>query len=81
MAAPTKTAKDIATSDGVVSREVPTDLGDYSGKYKYLPTGEEFALKIVADSEVRAHKTHHAKNPLKFWDGTAEQFRALFDKV
>ena len=59
----------------------PDDLGEYSGKYKYLPTGEEFALKILPDSAVRAHKTHHAKNETKFWDGTPEQFRELFDKA
>lgn len=60
--------------------DLPDDLGQYSGKYKYLPTGEIFALKVLPDNEVRAHKTHTAKNQTKFWDGTAEEFRRLFDK-
>jgi hypothetical protein len=73
--------KALATADGIMHREVPDDLEDYKGAYKYLPTGEVFGLKVLADNEVRAHKTHHAKSPLKFWDGTAAEFRALFDKV
>lgn len=81
MAAKDKTPKEIAAGDGIASREVPADLGDYSGEYTYLPTGEKFALKILPDSEVRAHKTHTAKNALKFWDGTAAEFRELFDKA
>jgi hypothetical protein len=64
-----------------VNPPVPDDLQEYKGRYKYLQTGEEFGLKIVPDSEVRAHKTHHAKSARSFWDGTAEQFRELFDKI
>ena len=81
MAAPSKSQKDLAKSDGNLAREVPSDLADFSGEYVYRPTGEAFALKVVPDSEVRAHRTHHAKNALKFWDGTATQFRELFDKA
>jgi len=55
-----------------LSPETPSDLSQYSGKYKYLPTGEEFGLKIIPQSEVRANKTHHAKSATKFWDGTPE---------
>jgi len=70
-----------ARADGVVSREVPQDLEEYKGQYRYLPTGEIFGLKILPTADVRANKTHLAKSPLKFWDGTAEEFRAQFDKV
>lgn len=70
-----------ARADGVTERQVPDDLDEYSGQYRYLPTGEIFGLQIKHDLDVRAHKTHHAKSPLKFWDGTAEEFRANFDKV
>lgn len=70
-----------ARADGVTTREVPGDLGDFKGQYKYRPTGEVFGLKVLNDEEVRAHRTHQAKSPLKFWDGTEEEFRALFDKL
>jgi len=70
-----------ARADGVVTREVPDDLKDYEGQYRYLATGEVFGLKVLPAGEVRANKTHTAKSPLKFWDGTAEQFRAQFEKV
>lgn len=70
-----------ARADGVTARAVPDDLHEYQGQYKYIPTGEVFGLKVLNDSEVRAHKTHHAKSPLKFWDGTEAEFRAQFDKL
>jgi len=70
-----------ARADGVVTREVPEDLHEYSGQYRYLPTGEIFGLKVLNSADVRANRTHHAKSPLKFWDGTAEEFRAQFDKI
>lgn len=70
-----------ARADGVITREVPEDLGDYSGQWRYLPTGEVFGLKVLPIGQVRANKTHTAKSPLKFWDGTAEEFRQQFDKV
>jgi len=75
----------IARADGVLAREVPTDLNEYKGKYKYRRDGEfkgeVFGLKIVPDNEVRAHKTHHAKSPRGFWDGTEAEFRDQFDKL
>jgi hypothetical protein len=58
----------------------PGDLGEYEGKYTYLPTGETFGLKVLPQNEVRANRTHHAKNATKFWDGTPEEFRRFFDK-
>ena len=73
--------KALATSDGIPHRRVPSDLNEYSGRYKYLPTGEVFGLKVLAEADVRSRKTHHAKNALKFWDGTPEEFRANFDKL
>jgi len=75
----------IARADGVVTREVPEDLGEYQGSYVYLRDGEfkgeVFGLKVLSDSEVRAGKTHHAKSPRGFWDGTPTEFRANFDKA
>lgn len=75
----------IARADGVTAREVPDDLDEYKGKYKYRRDGEfkdeVFGLKIVPDDEVRAHKTHHAKSPRGFWDGTEAEFRDQFDKL
>ena len=71
-----------ARADGVKEREVPQDLHEYAGNYKYLRTGETgFGLKILPDADVRAHRTHHAKSPLSFWDGTKEEFREQFDKI
>jgi hypothetical protein len=80
-AAKTPTLEEIAVSDGAPKRDVPADLSDYKGKYKYLKTGEIFGLKIMPASEVRSGKTHHLKSPLKFWDGTEDDFRASFDKL
>lgn len=81
--APKPTEEEIraAVEANRVNPPEPTDLSNYTGKYKYLPTGEIFGLKILPDSDVRCHKTHTAKNATKFWDGTADQFRELFDKV
>jgi len=75
----------LARADGVISREVPEDLHEYQGKYRYLRDGEfkgeVFGLKVMPDEQVRAHKTHHAKSPRGFWDGTAAEFREQFDKL
>lgn len=75
----------VARADGVTARQVPDDLHEYSGKYRHLPDGEFhgeiFGLKILPDDQVRAHKTHHAKSPRGFWDGTEAEFRAQFDKL
>lgn len=70
-----------ARADGIVTRQVPDDLNEYKGQYRYLATGEIFGLKILPDGEVRGHKTHHAKSPLKFGDYTADEFRLQFEKV
>jgi hypothetical protein len=70
-----------ALADGTPGRQVPDDLDEYSGRYKYIRTGEIFGLKIMPPEKVRSGKTHHAKSPLKFWDGTEEEFRACFDKL
>lgn len=75
----------IARADGVTSREVPEDLHEYKGEYSYRGPGEHngeiFGLKVLPDTEVRAHRTHHAKSPRGFWDGTAAEFREFFDKL
>lgn len=75
----------LARADGVVTREVPEDLGEYKGQYSYLVDGPLkgfiFGLKILPTSDVRANKTHLAKCPIAFWDGTASEFREQFDKV
>ncbi len=74
-----------ARADGVQHREVPDDLDDYKGRYKYRRegefAGEVFGLKVLPDHEVRAHRTHHAKCARGFWDGTAAEFREHFDKL
>jgi len=70
-----------ARADGVNTREVPTDLEEYSGEYRYLATGEIFGLKVLPAGDVRGGKTHHAKSPLKFGDYTPEEFRLQFEKV
>jgi hypothetical protein len=56
----------------------PTDLADYEGEYKYLPTGEVFGLKMVEDDPY-GH-THHLKNVDHFWSGNEEDFRKNFEK-
>lgn len=80
----------IARADGVVAREVPDDLAEYSGEYRYrVPgamQGHVFGLKIFGPetpgwNNIRANKTHHAKSPFGFWDGTEAEFREQFDKV
>ncbi len=70
-----------ANADGALTRAVPEDLQEFKGQYKYLKTSETFGLKIMPADQVRSGKTHHAKSPLKFWDGTEEEFRANFDKL
>lgn len=74
-----------ARADGVVAREIPADLNEYSGQYVYLREGEfkgtVFGLKVLPADQVRANKTHQAKSPRGFWDGTAEEFRAQFDRL
>jgi hypothetical protein len=80
-AAAKPTPEEIALSDGTPNRAVPSDLGEYKGEYKYLRTGEIFGLKVKDHKEVRSGKTHHLKSPLKFWDGTEDEFRANFDKL
>ena len=65
------------------ARGIPAD---FTGAYSYLRDGEHkgkvFGLKILHDSEVRGHKTHHAQAADRtFWDGTAAEFRAQFDKL
>lgn len=67
------------------------ELNGFSGRYKYLPTGEVFALKIVPKSECRfnisgdkpapAYRTHLCRGGDKFWDGTPEDFAKLFEKL
>lgn len=59
----------------------PEDLGEFKGQYRYIPTGEIFGLKVLDAADVRANRTHQAKSARKFWDGTAAEFRELFDKV
>lgn len=69
----------------------PKPEATYSGKYIYtprpdlfgnsIPTGEIFALRIVPEATVRAKRTHMAKSNSSFWEGTAEDFRANFEKV
>ena len=56
----------------------PTDLDEYEGEYKQLATGETFGLKVVEDDP--HGRTHHAKNVDHFWAGTADEFRAAFEK-
>jgi hypothetical protein len=56
----------------------PTDLEEYEGTYKYLPTGEEFGLKLVRDDAYG--KTHHLKNVDHFWSGNVDEFRRAFEK-
>ena len=80
-AAKKPTPEEIAVSDGAQVRAVPDDLNEFKGQYKYIRTGEIFGLKIMPHDQVRSGKTHHAKSPLKFWDGTEEEFRANFDKL
>lgn len=74
-----------ARADGVVTREVPDDLDEYRGQYQYRVDGPHkgliFGLKKVDASTVRANKTHLAKCPIAFWDGTEAEFREQFDKV
>ena len=81
----TETPKEIAVSDGTPDRQVPADLAEFKGKYKYLKHGalhgHIFGLKILPADEVRSGKTHHAKSPLAFWDGTEDEFRANFEKL
>jgi len=80
-----ETPEEIAVSDGTPGRQVPADLADYKGKYKYLKQGtlhgHIFGLKILDVEDVRSGKTHHAKSPLAFWDGTEDEFRANFEKL
>lgn len=80
---PEKLSKEAAArADGVSIRKVPSDLAEYKGNYRYRRTGETgFGLKVLPESQVRSNKTHLAKSPLKFWDGTEEEFRDQFDKV
>jgi len=65
------------------ARGIPTD---FTGAYSYLRDGEHkgkvFGLKILPDNEVRGHRTHTAQAADRtFWDGTAAEFRAQFDKI
>jgi hypothetical protein len=51
------------------------------GSFKKLgePEGSEpYSLKIVEDDP--HGQTHHLKNQEHFWSGTAEQFKAHFEK-
>lgn len=78
-------AGSIARADGVVTRAVPDDLTEYSGEFRYRVAGAMqghiFGLKVLSVHDVRGNKTHHAKSPFGFWDGTADEFRDQFDKV
>lgn len=78
-----KTASEIAKADGVVAREVPSDLGEFKGQYKYNLglEGEVFGLKVLKPEEARHARTHTAKSALRFWDGTEGEFRLLFEKL
>lgn len=72
-----------ALSKGDTARGIPAD---FEGAYSYLRDGEHkgkvFGLKILSDSEVRGHRTHTAQAADRtFWDGTAAEFRAQFDKL
>lgn len=63
--------------------EIPSVPGDAPKDEEYtdgLATkdGEDYAVAIVEDAP--NGRTHFAKNTLHFWNGTAEEFKAQFEK-
>lgn len=56
------------------------DLSDFNhGKgFVHTASGEEYGLKLV-DNHPHGH-THHLKNAEHYWSGTADQFKAQFEK-
>lgn len=77
-----------------MTQSQPDEEG-FSGQYRYLHTGEIFALKVLPDSEARTtltgertgqvvftqKRTHVARSASGSWDGTAEDFEREFQKV
>jgi len=82
MSKPKPVESEPVESEPVESEPVESAAGDegFSGEYVHLESGEIFALKIVPDSEVKAHRTHLAKSLTKFGDYTAADFRRIFEK-
>jgi len=82
----TKHPKNIPVIPEVEPKNIPKSPGDepdietYSGNFIELSSGQEFAVSIVDLKQSRDGRTHFAKNSQKFWNGTAEEFKAQFEK-
>jgi hypothetical protein len=81
-----KHPKNIPFVPEVETKNLPKVPGDepaietYSGHYIESASGQEFALSVVEYNDARDGRTHFAKNSQKFWNGTADEFKAQFEK-